>query len=137
MDILVPRLQFTIPRYYPIQIVSADWIKALAFLTGTVCLHRFMSFDIGEIMLLGVEGAPNFDKQRMELTLHFDTSPNVTGIDIAAADGTIEIDEKRGFDYLWLAYNKDSDADRLGITPVQANVERVYRYEDWSILGFG
>ena len=135
VDILRRRMRFTVPRYYPLQIVSSAWIKNLASIVGTVCSHPFMSFEVGEIMLAGIDGGPNYAKQRMELQCQFDTSPNVGDVMI----GSITLSDVKGFSYVWSEYatGTSPNGKRAVSYPTTAREEKVYEYASWGILGFG
>ncbi len=133
-DVPSPSCTFTIPRYYPLQLATAQWRKAMDFLVGTICSHTFMTYAVGEIMLLGIPGGPNVDKQRYEMNLEFATSPNRTNIII----GDITVPSKRGFDHMWASYVDEDQGDWTVKVPQQVNVEIVGRgYASWALLGFG
>lgn len=133
-DILRRRMRFTIPRYYPFALVTPAWIKSLGSIVGTVCNHRFLSFSTGEVLLAGIDGGPNYDKRRLELTFQFDTSPNVGSVTI----GAITLANVLGFSYVWATYQQKANThNRLVSYPTMAFEEKVYAYADWYILGFG
>jgi hypothetical protein len=137
VDVVTPRLQWQITRYFPLAQITPAWIKTAANIVGTVNLNTFRTFATGELMLVGLSGAPDFKRKVWEITYTFDCSPNIEGI----VFGDLEPVDKRGFDYLWIKYliqMDDSDPQKeLMPRPAQVNVERVYQYRDYSVLGIG
>lgn len=133
VDILRRRMRFTVPKHYPLQIATPYWTKSLAALVGTVCSHPFLTFQVGEIMLVGITGGPNQDTRKMELQLEFDTSPNIETVTI----GEITLNNVKGFSYIWVEYlpKKSANGKRLISYPVAAREEQVYEYAAWTMLG--
>lgn len=134
-DILTGKLSFTRTAYFPLARVDDAYIKTIAGVVGRVNAKPFKSFEKGEVLLTGCSGSPQWDKERWEITFNFDCSPNVKNLTV----GEIKVKEKLGWDYLWVVYEKveDEEGKQLAARPLQVNVERVYRFANFSALGIG
>lgn len=130
-DILTPRLQFREAHTFPLAMITPAWIRMISGVVGKVNLGTFRTFETGEIMLVGLQGAPNYVKKTLKVNYVFDASPNRTNIVIG---GVPAISQKRGHDYLWATYVVSDD---FLPQAVQANVERVYHYTNYAVLGIG
>lgn len=133
-DILRTKMQFSIPRVYPMAVMSRGWLAALKSITNTVCSHSFLGQDRGEMFFLGAEGGPNYAKRRIEVNLHFLCSSNESGVvigDIALSNPVF------GHEHVWCGYVTDDAAGVRATVPEQVNVERMYRFAAWyPVLGF-
>lgn len=134
-DIITGKLSFSKTVYFPLPRVNDNFLKQLASVVGKVNAGPFKSFEPGEVLFTGCSGAPQWDQFRWEITYNFDCSPNVTNIMI----GDIKVEAKLGWDYLWVQYEKidDEEGKQIVARPLQANVERVYRFADFNQLGIG
>jgi hypothetical protein len=102
-------------------------------LVGGIWMH----FLMGELLFEGTDGGMMVDN-RFELTYSFSVSRNIEVLDEESwrSVGEIVVDEKRGWDLLWVYSEEDEDATThtQTRTPRAVYVERVYRSTDFSDL---
>lgn len=136
-DIVARHLTFPETHYQPFDVVTPAWIKTMASIVGCMNDAPFRSFNRGELLLVGLSGSKNYEKKRWDITYSFDASPNVSNLQI----GEIVVEQKLGHDYLWVRYKKKSQAvggrKLILPQPIQANVEQVYQFADFSRMGIG
>lgn len=128
-DIVVPKLEFTVTRSY--FYLTPEYLKKVSDLTGTVNDAEFFGFARGEVLFLGGQGqgsTGNFPR----LTFRFARSKNRNNVYI---NDEIEIPEKKGWEYLWVAYEDAIGGSSLISRPKAAYVEEVYEYTDFTQLG--
>jgi hypothetical protein len=137
VDIVAPALTWTETYDVPHQYVTANYIKSLAALTGTVNNGAFRTFAAGEVLFMGCNGSQEWDDQRgngpWTLSYKFVASPNVT----AQTIGDIEGIEKKGHEYLWVRYEDAVSSNELVKKPKFVYVNKVYRDGNFSGLGIG
>lgn len=134
VDIVLPGLKLTATYKWPKDTVDLAYVKLLSGMTGRTNNAAVSVFATGELLFLGatgeiVPGVPN------ELRYDFLASENASGLTIGAISGIA----KKGHEYLWVAFEADSDASakKLIQKPVAVYVERVYDPGDFSTLGIG
>lgn len=144
VDIVVPAFQWTETYDVPNKYVSDAYIKSLATLTGTVNNAAFRGFAAGEVLLVGVSGAQEWDSQKgngpWNLSYKFLQSPNAGPSPAslpAITIGSITGIAKKGHEYLWIRYEDDVSDDTLIKKPKHVYVNRVYRQTDFATLGIG
>ncbi len=105
-------------------------------LTGAVNSAPFRGFQAGEVLFMGASGTRrgvDVD-DRWEITYKFAASPNQSGMSV----GSISSIQKRGWDYLWVRYEKQekgSGADKVVVMyPVNVTVDQVYDYNNLAPL---
>ena len=103
--------------------------NALADLVGTVNDDVYIGRPSGEVLFNGASGSYRADG-KIEVTFNFEISKNRTGIVVGDITGI----DKEGWDYLWIRYQSDVDADTLVKIPAFAYVERVYPRADFNAL---
>ncbi len=82
---------------------------------------------------MGVSGGKHGRTGVYELCFKFAASPNKTGIAIGGISGIA----KKGWDYLWVRYEKNTSNDSLVQIPKAVYVHQVYESGDFaSVLGF-
>jgi hypothetical protein len=86
------------------------------------------------VLFLGASGAKRGEED-WEITFRFAASPNMTGLQIGDITGI----NKKGWEYLWVRYADDEDANAKVLIkkPIAAYVEKVYEDGDFSGLGIG
>lgn len=133
-DILTAKLSFNITVFCPQAYVTYAWVRGLSQVVGHPNDAPWKEFGTGEVMCLGVSGAYRQLMRDWELSYSFLVSPTMRDLEIM---GLVPITEKIGFDYLWVRYEKVAIDDGKVIVqrPIQANVERVYTFADYSFLG--
>ncbi|MCA9179589.1 MAG: hypothetical protein KDB14_34270 [Planctomycetales bacterium] len=138
VEIVVPKLEFSITAYYDPASVTTAYMKTLARNTGRTNSAAWLGFDPGEVLYMGSTGdgdVPLVSGARVKpipLVHKFAASENV--INLAVGDMTVP--SKNGFDYLWVRYKQIESADATNIVPkpVHAYVERVYEKVDFAAL---
>ncbi len=140
VEIVVPKLEFSITAYYAPQAVTTTFVANIARNTGKVNSATWLGFAAGELLFLGGSGQgdiPTVAGQRVKpipLTFKFAASENRTNIKV----GDITVPNKAGWDYLWVRYEKIEDAGFVFPIPVHAYVEKVYeRFAFAQLFGFG
>ena len=137
VDIVTPALTWTETYDVPHQYVTANYIKSIAALTGTVNNGGFRTFAAGEVLFMGCSGSQEWDDQRgngpWTLSYKFVASPNVTEQTIGDITGI----EKKGHEYLWVRYEDAVSSNELVKKPKYVYVNKVYRDGNFSGLGIG
>lgn len=137
VDIVAPALTWTETYDVPHQYVTANYIKSLAALTGTVNNGAFRTFAAGEVLFMGCSGSQEWDDQRgngpWTLSYKFVASPNVTAQTIGDITGI----EKKGHEYLWVRYEDAVSSNELVKKPKYVYVNKVYRDGNFAGLGIG
>jgi hypothetical protein len=143
-DITIPVFNFTETHKIPSELVTTAYKFALFYATGKVNNDWFKGFAAGEVLFLGASGSQQ-NPDEWEITFKFAASPNVGDAGSAGSGeeplviGEIEVEEKEGWDYLWIRFDdaEDNVAKTLVKRPVAAYVERVYQKTDFAALGIG
>jgi hypothetical protein len=137
VDIVAPALTWTETYDVPHQYVTANYIKSIAALTGTVNNGAFRTFAAGEVLFMGCSGSQEWDDQRgngpWTLSYKFVASPNVTEQTIGDITGI----EKKGHEYLWVRYEDAVSSNELVKKPKYVYVNKVYRDGNFAGLGIG
>jgi len=134
VDITVPVYNFSETHYVATAQVTGAYKAALFFLTGKVNGAGFRGFSPGEVLFLGASGSKRGEDD-WEITFRFAASPNITGLVVGNITGI----NKKGWEYLWVRYADDEDANAKVLVkkPIGVYVERVYENGDFSGLGIG
>lgn len=132
VEIVVPKLEFSITAYYAPQAVTTTFMANIARNTGKTNNDPWLGFAAGEILFLGGSGngdIPLVHGQRVKpisVTFKFAASENRENIKV----GDILVPSKKGWEYLCVKYEKVEDAGFVFPIPVHAYVDQVY--EDTS-----
>lgn len=143
VDIVIPALTWTETYDVPTAYVTANYIKTLGKLTGTVNDASFRTFAAGEVLFVGASGSQEWDEQKGDgpwsLSYKFVQSSNAgPGQTLPAiAVGDITDIAKKGHEYLWVRYEPAVDGNDLLKRPKYVYVNGVYRSADFSQLGIG
>lgn len=142
VEIVVPKLEFTVTAYYAPAVVTAAFMKSLARATGKTNNGVWLGFAAGELLFLGATGdvplalvSAEARTKPVAVQLKLAASENITGL----AVGAMSVN-KKGFEYLWVRYKQveSGDGKNLIPNPRHAYVERVYDETDFAALfGFG
>ena len=132
VDIITPAYTFTEQHVFSQDYVNETYRKTLANLTGCVNNRKFRGFDEGEVLFKGAAGSMFTEDNltKWQLLFHFATSPNRTNFYV----GDIYIKQKLGWDYLWVMYGNEVDANRLIKRPRSVYIERMYPFDNFSAL---
>lgn len=143
VDIIIPALTWTETYDVPAKYVTADYIKTLGMLTGTVNNGTFRTFPAGEVLFVGASGSQEWDSQKGDgpwtLSYKFVQSSNAGAGQTfpAITAGSITGIEKKGHEYLWIRYEAAVEGSDLIKQPKYAYVNKVYRETNFSQLGIG
>lgn len=140
VDITIPQFHFSETHYLPLALVTADYIKTVMAITGTVNEASFRSFDPAEVLFLGASGSQR-NQEDVEVTFKFAASHNAGPgiISVGRGDDKIENIIKRGWDYMWVRYKTyiDPVTQSQVKKPEYVYVEQVYPFGDFSLLQIG
>lgn len=134
VDITIPALKLNYRYKWPANVINNAYVKSMAGLIGTTNTATWDTYGAGELLFLGLQGEI-VDNLPCEVSYAFAASADVSGLTI----GAIASVAKGGHDYLWVAYEEDTDATakKKIKKPLGAYVERVYRRAAFSALGLG
>jgi hypothetical protein len=140
VEMVVPKLEFSITAYYRSHEVTTAFMRNVARHTGKVSNDAWLGFAAGEILFLGGTGQgdiPLVSGQRVKpvsVTVKFAASENRQNIKV----GEIIVPEKKGWQYLWVKYEKLEENGLVFPVPVHAYVEQIYPETAFrSLFGFG
>ena len=135
VDVTMPVFNFEETHTLSGTVVTNDWKKKVAALTGTINKAAFRGFAAGEVLFLGAAGSKRSKKAsaNWEITFRFAVSANQVQLKI----GDLTIANKRGWDYLWVSYKTAvaGNGKSLVKKPAAAYVEKVYPDGDFGTLG--
>lgn len=136
VEIVSPALRLTYTDVLDFSVVTNDFVKQIASLTGTTNNAPFMSYDTCELLFLGASGNTqkgSNGQPGVQVKWSFDAVQNATGLTV----GTITGINKKGHEYLWADFWEDIDqkAKVAVIVPKAVFVEQVYQSSDFSQLG--
>ena len=135
VDVTMPVFNFEETHTLSGTVVTNDWKKKVAALTGTINKAAFRGFAAGEVLFLGAAGSKRSKKAsaNWEITFRFAVSANQAQLKI----GDLTIANKRGWDYLWVSYKTTVAANGKSLVkkPAAAYVEKVYPDGDFGTLG--
>lgn len=134
VDILVPTYEFSEVHIQEESVVTEEYRRVLATVTGKINSFAFRGFPPGEVLFLGASGSkPNVgDGSPWVITYRFARSEQLVNATIGGISGI----DKLGWDYVWFRYEDQIDVDngRIIQRPVAAYVERVYRDANFADL---
>lgn len=130
-DIVVPVYAFTETRTFPYAAVNQAYKANLYNATGKTNNAPFFGFERGEVLTMGFSGATRGNDE-YEITGRFAASPNLSALSVGDITGI----NKGGWEFLWLYFEDDVEADTLIKKPLYAYAERVYEETPLSSLGF-
>lgn len=129
-DVTLPTYAFSETYTFPLAAVNDTYRATLFQLTGTVNDAAFRGLERGECLFLGASGSRRGNDD-VEITFKFAGSANRRNFKI----GSITVEEKLGWDYLWVRYLDKVVDQSLVKQPKAAFVERVYRFANFDLLG--
>jgi hypothetical protein len=146
-DITIPALAVVYNCNFSPSVITESYIAAAGNCVGKVASSAMFGFDQGELMLTRVSG----QRQSGELwsvSFAFSVMRNRTNFTVGSGDSQVTVDNKQGWDYLWVYYqpgdNQDDSGDGGGsgsgdyaVRPQLKGVyiERVFDTADYSVLG--
>jgi hypothetical protein len=123
--------------WYP-PLAKLTWPYALKVRNLTACVNafKFRAFAAGEVLFLYCEGGKK-DEETGELTFHFASNPNATGLTV----GSITDIAKGGWEYMDVKTKPVkvivNGTERLFPQPYAVYVHRVFRTGNFKFLGIG
>jgi hypothetical protein len=134
-DIVVPSYQFTERHRIADAVVMGGYKGTLFNLTGRMNDAPFKSLDTGECLFLGASGQKRGFDSFWDILYRFAGSPNATGLAVGDITGIAKL----GWDLLDIQYAEFADlfAFHLVQRPIGVQVQRVYRFGDFSAMAIG
>lgn len=139
-DIVVPKMEFTWQRMFA-TITFRD-MRNLMKMTAKTNNAIWKGFQVGELLFLGSEGQ-SADSGGWSVTYRFAFNENLPNgderlvISKVAGVADITLPSKKGWDYLWCAYEDTITGDQIYPLPIAAYVEQVYHADNFANLGLG
>lgn len=132
VDIITPSYTFSEQHTFEKKHVDDSYRRTLAGLTGCVNNKKFRGFEAGEVLFKGATGTmmTTDGQTKWQLLFHFATSPNRFNFHV----GDILVKEKMGWDYLWVTYGDEINANQLIKRPRSVYIERMYLFGNFSDL---
>jgi hypothetical protein len=127
IDIVGPKLQFTIRKRKAGSLITLAYVNTLVSLTGKTNNAVYLGFAAGELLFLGADGQ-QVRGGDTEITFSFAASPNAA----SATINGVSVTDIKGHDYVW-SYYEPATAN----TPTVKGVYRATLYDsgDFSLLG--
>lgn len=129
VDITVPNLEFSITVFYKPSAITIPFVQEIGRKTGRFNSDAWLGFAAGEVLFLGGSGdvpIPTLRGQKIKpvpITYKFAGSENRTDIIVGSNPAQIS---KRGWDYMWVRYERLEDSGLDYPVPVHAYVDQVY-----------
>lgn len=129
VDITVPNLEFSVTVYYNPAALNITFVQNIARKTGRMNSDVWLGFQPGEALFLGGSGdipIPTLRGQKIKpvpITYKFAGSENRNDIIVGSNPQPIT---KRGWDYLWVRYERMENSGLDYPVPVHAYVDQVY-----------
>lgn len=143
VEIVVPKLEFSIHAYYDPSEVDTVLMADIARSTGKVNSDEWLGFDPGEVLFLGGSGSgdiPSTNGQRVKpikITYKFAASENIPSAVVVSPNMELPC-EKPGWDYLDVYYEKHADAGEILARAKWARIYQIYDRMDFGdFFGFG
>ena len=136
-DVTIPQYAYSVTMYLADELVTNTYKGILYALTGTKNNAAFKGLAAGENLFLGARGSKR-GRGDWEIAFLFAGSPNATGLTVGDVTGI----NKKGWDYLWVQYKRQtvaaSDGKKvLATVPQYVYVEKVYEDANHALLGIG
>lgn len=132
-EIVIPVFKLNCAFKHPAGVITLPQIQALARLVGTVNSSKFLGFDVGEVLILGVTGEEGTDTETT-LQYQFGISEGLVNQTVAGFQNVT----KDGWDYAWVKFAPAISGGFEIRKPRWLYIERVYYRKPFAnILGFG
>ncbi|MEN6386560.1 MAG: hypothetical protein ABFD79_15385 [Phycisphaerales bacterium] len=109
IDIIVPVFNFSETRVVNKLNINTGFKLSIFNLVGKVNAGDWHGFSAGEVLFAGASGSKSSRFGDWEITYKFAASPNKTNITIGSITGI----NKKGWEYLWVRYEKSTDQNCL------------------------
>lgn len=114
-------------------VVTMNFYRQLVNRAGRTNQFTWYGFLPRELLYMGCDGQ---FKAGEGWTLTHKFGVELTRNDIVICDG-LTVDQKRGFEYLWIDYHEIEDGGGTVTVPKAAYVEKVFEDTDFTFLGLG
>jgi len=131
VDMVIPQFAWTETYEVPAANIDFTYAATIASCTGKVNASAFRGFARGEVLFVGASGGNQKDDVNAEIQFSFSASPNATALTIGNVTGV----NKEGWQYAWIYYENDADANNRFKTPKGVYVEQIYDYTNFSVMG--
>jgi len=121
VEIVIPALKLTYAFNHPEGVVTENFARLIASVTGMTNNGTFRGFAAGELLFAGASGSDGSDAEAT-VSYSFVASSNVTDLSISDITGIA----KSGHDYAWVEFEDDVDTGEAIRPPKRVHVERVY-----------
>lgn len=130
-DIVSPRMEMSVT------VLSGEanlnYYGTLYKLVGKCNVAAWYGFAANEVKFMGAD-IQSHDRAKIQVTFKFEMQPNETNIEIC---DSLTLADKKGWDYIWVAYEPKVENERPIMVPYAAYVERVVKYVNFDLLGIG
>ncbi len=136
---LPPPAAFTFKRTVARATVTQEYLDTLSAIAGKPNDDDFYFWKAGEVLLQSADGTYT-QGEGWSITFQFGIEKNrdniviCPGLPAIPAPGVLT---KRGWDYMWVLYEKTDVGGRMVKRPLSVYVERVFDYADYSLLEIG
>jgi hypothetical protein len=136
-DIVIPCLKLNVTFRHPAGQITIAKMKQLAGGTGKINSDTFLTFQAGEVLLLGSSGLEGTQSEA-DVTYVLAVNSNTTGATIGPFTGV----DFKGWDYFWIEYvpavGTGGGSPAPVTVPKALHVEKVYFDTAFqTLLGFG
>lgn len=138
-DVITAKMEFRWQHQLPF--VTFRKMRDLMRLTAKTNKLKWKGFDPGELLYLGAEGQSGLSLWTLTHGFAFNENLAAGNADLVISRiggvADITLPEKRGWDYVWVAYRPTITGVELFPLPRAAYVERVYREANFTDIGLG
>lgn len=148
-EVVAPASDFTITKRFPL--LTVGWYRNMLSTVGRVNGEPYLGLDTGEVLFKGCDGQYKDDDKSgypWTVTGRFGFSPNKTieenefELTFHAKAGDIRVPDVRGWNFVWVVYEKTTESVTIGGVardyivqrPLFVYVESVYEEDDFNDL---
>jgi hypothetical protein len=73
----------------------------------------------------------------VSVTYQFSARPNKENFEVGSGESAIEVNYKRGWDYMWIRYEPKVSENTLIRRPASVHVNQVYERKNFGLLSIG
>ncbi len=131
-DVTVPVYRWSETHIIADAKVTQEYRLRLRDMTGKVNSAPWQGHAAGEAKFMSAVGSKRKRKGDWEIAFNFAASRNKTGMALGDITGI----DKKGWEYLWVEYEREDDqaANRVAKRPIAVHVERVCDLDDFGKL---
>lgn len=138
IDIVAPSMRYSETWVFPTALALSEvFLQQVYQNTGSLNLEQFRVFEKGECLFLGARAQVQDNAPFVAVTFEFEARPNETQWKPwATTPGMGSGVTKGGWDYVWIEYENDEQADTLIKKPLRAFRHGVYKERPWTGMFF-